>query len=90
MKNLTELKNSIYEKIDEIRTFDVDDSKIFNEDGTYNWDELNIYLEKSKKKNYMKGACMRMIKKYMDRIYDGWIFSEKDYFNYVSEFKKFG
>lgn len=46
MKNLTELKNSIYEKIDEIRTFDVDDSKIFNEDGTYNWDELNIYLEK--------------------------------------------
>lgn len=38
----------------------------------------------------MKGACMRMIKKYMDRIYDGWIFFEKDYFNYVSEFKKFG
>ena len=29
MKSLEELKNSIYEKINEIRNFDTDDSKVF-------------------------------------------------------------
>ena len=90
MKSLEELKNSIYEKINEIRNFDNDDSKIFNEDGTYNYDELDAYLERNKKKNYMKAACMRMIKNYLDRIYDGWTFYAKDYLAYVNDFKKFG
>ena len=40
MKSLEELKNSIYEKINEIRNFDTDDSKVFNGDWTYNYDEL--------------------------------------------------
>lgn len=62
MKSLEELKNSIYEKINEIRNFDTDDSKVFNEDETYNYEELDAYLERNKKKNYMKAACMRMIK----------------------------
>lgn len=63
MKSLEELKNSIYEKINEIRNFDTDGSKVFNEDETYNYEELDAYLERNKKKNYMKAACMRMIKK---------------------------
>ena len=90
MKSLEELKNSIYEKINEIRNFDIDDSKVFNEDETYNYEELYAYLERNKKKNYMKAACMRMIKNYLDRMYDGWKFYEKNYFIYVDDFKRFG
>lgn len=90
MKSLEELKNNIYEKINEIRNFDTDDSKVFNEDETYNYEELDAYLERNKKKNYMKAACMRMIKNYLDRMYDGWKFYEKDYLIYVNDFKRFG
>lgn len=92
MKSLEELKNSIYEiyeKINEIRNFDTDGSKVFNEDETYNYEELDAYLERNKKKNYMKAACMRMIKNYLDRMYDGWKFYEKDYLIYVNDFKRF-
>ena len=90
MKSLEELKNSIYEKINEIRSFDTDGSKVFNEDGTYNYENLDSYLARYKKKNYMKAACMRMIKNYLDRMYDGWKFYEKDYLIYVNDFKRFG
>jgi hypothetical protein len=78
MKSLEELKSSIYEKINEIRNFDTDGSKVFNEDGTYNYDELDAYLKRFKEKNYMRGACMRMIKNYLDRLYGGWEFSERE------------
>lgn len=90
MKSLEELKNNIYEKINEIRNFDTDDSKVFNEDETYNYEELDAYLERNKKKNYMKAAYMRMIRNYLDRLYDGWKFYEKDYLVYVNDFKRFG
>ena len=90
MNHLKELKNNIYEKINEIRNFDTDGSKVFNEDETYNYEELDAYLERNKKKNYMKAACMRMIKNYLDRMYDGWKFYEKDYLVYVNDFKRFG
>jgi hypothetical protein len=90
MKSLEELKNSIYEKINEIRNFSNDNSKLFNEEGGYNYEELNAFLERNKKKNYMKAACMRMIKNYLDRMYDGWKFYEKDYLVYVNDFKRFG
>jgi hypothetical protein len=90
MKSLEELKNSIYEKINEIRNFSNDDSKLFNEEGGYNYEELSAFLERNKKKNYMKAACMRMIKNYLDRLYDGWKFYEKDYLVYVNDFKRFG
>lgn len=90
MKSLEELRNSIYEKLNEIRNFSNDDSKLFNGEGGYNYEELNAFLERNKKKNYMKAACMRMIKNYLDRKYDGWKFSEKDYLDYVNDFKVFG
>lgn len=90
MKSIEELKNSIYEKINEIRNFSNDDSKLFNEEGGYNYEELNAFLERNKKKNYMKAACMRMIKNYLDRMYGGWTFHEKDYLVYVNDFKRFG
>jgi hypothetical protein len=90
MKSLEELKNSIYEKVNEIRNFSNDDSKLFNEEGDYNYEELSAFLERDKKKNYMKAACMRMIKNYLDRLYGGWEFYKKDYLTYVDDFKRFG
>ena len=90
MKSIEELKNSIYEKINEIRNFSNDDSKLFNEEDGYNYEELSAFLERNKKKNYMKAACMRMIKSYLERLYDGWKFYEKDYLVYVNDFKRFG
>lgn len=90
MKSFAELKSNIYGKINEIRNFSNDDSKLFNEDGGYNYEELDAYLEREKKNNYMKAACMRMIKSYLDRMYDGWSFYAKDYLVYVNDFKKFG
>nr|UVX38209.1 MAG: hypothetical protein [Bacteriophage sp.] len=90
MKSLEELKNSIYEKINEIRNFSNDDSKLFNEEGGYNYEELSAFLERNKEKNYMKAACMRMIRSYLDRLYGGWKFYEKDYLVYVNDFKRFG
>lgn len=90
MKSLDELKNGIYEKINEIRNFSNDDSKLFNEEGDYDYEELNAFLERNRKKNYMKAACMRMIRSYLDRLYDGWEFCEKDYSVYVNDFKRFG
>lgn len=90
MKSIEELKNSIYEKINEIRNFSNDDSKLFNGEDGYNYEELSAFLERNKKKNYMKAACMRMIKSYLDRLYGGWKFYEKDYLVYVNDFKRFG
>lgn len=90
MKSLEELKNSIYEKVNEIRNFSNDDSKLFNEEGGYNYEELSAFLERNKKKNYMKAACMRMIKNYLGRLYGGWEFYEKDYLVYMNDFNRFG
>jgi len=90
MKSLENLKNDIYERINEISNFAVDSSKIFNEDDTYNYGELNAYLARSKKKNYMRAACMRLIKMYLNRKYGEWSFCLKEYFVYVNDFKKFG
>lgn len=90
MKSLEELKNSIYEKMNEIRNFSNDDSKLFTEEGDYNYEELSAYLERNKKKTYMQAACMRAIKNYLNRLYGGWTFYEKNYLAYVGDFKRFG
>lgn len=96
MKSLEELKNNIYLKIAEIRNFDIDDSKIFNDDDSYNREELSVFLAMHKKKRYMKSSCMRMIRNYLNRKYAGWQFSterqfsEDSFLSYVNDFKRFG
>lgn len=90
MKSLETLKNDIYERINEISNFAIDSSKILNEDDTYNYDELTAYLCRNKEKSYMKAACMRLIRMYLNRKYGGWSFCMKDYSEYVDSFKKFG
>ena len=89
MKSLENLKNDIYERINEISNFVIDSSKILNEDDSYNEDELNAYFARSKKKVYMKSACMRLIKMYLNRKYGEWPFCLKDYSVYVDDFKNF-
>lgn len=90
MKSLEILKNDIYKRMNEISNFAVDSSNILNEDGTYDYDELNAYFARNKKRNYMKAACMRLIKIYLIRKYGEWSFCLKDYPVYVEDFKKFG
>lgn len=90
MKSLETLKNDIYERMNEISNFVVDSSKILNEDDSYNYDELNAYFARNKKKSYMKASCMRLIKIYLTRKYSEWSFCSKDYSGYVNDFKKFG
>lgn len=90
MKSLEDLKNDIYERMNEISNFVVDSSKILNEDGTYDYDELDAYLARNKKRNYMKAACMRLIRIYLTRKYGEWSFRLKDYLVYVDDFKKIG
>lgn len=90
MKSLEELKNAIYFKMVEIRNFDIDDSKIFNADGSYNFEELTVFMDMHKKKRYMKSSCMRMIRNYLTRKYSEWQFPEKDFLIYVNDFKRFG
>lgn len=90
MKSLETLKSDIYNRMNEISNFVIDSSKILNEDDTYNCEEVDAYLERTKKKNYMKAACMRLIKLYLNRKYGAWSFHVKDYSFYVNDFKKFG
>lgn len=90
MKSLEELKNSIYGKINGIRNFSSDDSKLFNEEDGYNYEGLNAFPERDKKRNRMKAACMRMVKNYPGRLYGGWKFYGKDYLVYANDFKRFG
>lgn len=90
MKSLENLKDDIYDRINEISNFVVDSSRILNEDDTYNYEELNSYLERNKKKRYMKVACMSLIKIYLNRKYGEWSLSAKDYSVYVDDFKRFG
>ena len=90
MKSLESLKNDIYNRINEISNFAVDSSKILNEDGSYNYDELNAYFARNKKKSYMKSACIRLIKMYLNRKYGEWSFCAKGYLAYVRDFKNFG
>lgn len=89
MKTLEELRTAIYNKIEEINSMNISDIEIFNEDETYNFGKLNEYLEASKKKNYARATCMRMISNLMKRIYGEWTFRDKNYSTYVHEFKKF-
>ena len=79
MKTLEELRTAIYNKIEEINSMV----------GAYNPEKLEEYLEASKKKNYARATCMRMISNLMKRIYGEWTFRDKNYSTYVHEFKRF-
>ena len=66
------------------------DEKLFDEEGHYNYEVLEQFLEMNKKINYAKAAVVRMIKRLMNDIYGNWTWSEKvDYLEAVKEFRKF-
>ena len=89
MKTLEELRTAIYNKIEEINSMVISDIEFLDEDGAYNPEKLEEYLEASKKKNYARATCMRMNSNLMKRIYGEWTFRDKNYSTYVYEFRRF-
>jgi len=87
-------RTAIFEKMNEISSLEDMrrelDERLFNEEGHYNFEVLDQFLEMNKKINYAKGAVIRMIKRLMDDIYENWTWSEKvDYLEAVKEFRRF-
>lgn len=94
MKTREDKRTAIFEKMNEV-SFLKDirnelDEKLFDEEGHYNYEVLEQFLEMNKKINYAKAAVVRMIKRLMNDIYGNWTWSEKvDYLEAVKEFRKF-
>jgi hypothetical protein len=94
MKTREDKRTAIFEKMNEISSLEDMrrelDERLFNEEGHYNFEVLDQFLEMNKKINYAKGAVIRMIKRLMDDIYENWTWSEKvDYLEAVKEFRRF-
>ena len=94
MKKREDKRTAIFEKMNEISSLEDMrrelDERLFNEEGHYNFEVLDQFLEMNKKINYAKGAVIRMIKRLMDDIYENWTWSEKvDYLEAVKEFRRF-
>lgn len=92
MKTLQQQRNTIFAKINEIErmkeTRNMIDMESTDERGFYI--NVDAYLSIDKKINYAKGSVIRMIKRLLIRMYDGWSFSENyDYIEAVKEFKRF-
>ena len=94
MKTREDKRTAIFEKMNEVSSLkDIRnelDEKLFDEEGDYNYEVLEQFLEMNKKINYAKAAVVRMIKRLMNDIYGNWTWSEKvDYLEAVKEFRKF-
>lgn len=94
MKTREDKRTAIFEKMNEVSSLkDIRnelDEKLFDEEGYYNYEVLEQFLEMNKKINYAKAAVIRMIKRLMNDIYGNWTWSEKvDYLEAVKEFRKF-
>lgn len=94
MKTREDKRTAIFEKMNEISSLEDMrrelDERLFNEEGHYNYEVLEQFLEMNKKINYAKAAVVRMIKRLMNDIYGNWTWSEKvDYLEAVKEFRKF-
>lgn len=94
MKTKEDKRTAIFEKMNEISSLEDMKSeleeRLFDEEGHYNFEVLDQFLEMDKKINYAKGAVIRMIKRLMNDIYGNWTWSKKvDYLEAVKEFRKF-
>lgn len=85
---------AINSKLDQITSLKESISLIeecnFNEDGTYNMNNVGIYLEESKKLNINNGALKRMIQNLFDAYYGGgvnWLRGKMTH-EYINEFVK--
>lgn len=94
MKTREDKRTTIFEKMNEISFLKEMrselDGRLFNEEGCYDYEVLEQFLEMNKKINYAKAAVVRMIKRLMNDIYENWPWSEKvDYFEATETFRKF-
>ena len=93
MMTLEQMRQNIFNKIEEVdrqkEVMSKLDENIFTQDGHYNFDIVNKYLDECKRLNYMQAAVIRMIRRIFKRIYGDWSFCDISYTNIVYQFKRF-
>lgn len=93
MMTLEQMRQNIFNKIEEVdrqkEVMSKLDGNILTQDGHYNFDIANKYLDEYKRLNYMQAAVIRMIRRIFKRIYGDWSFYDISYTNIVYQFKRF-
>lgn len=93
-KNLTTRRNEIISKIRNLSELKEERSswelKTIKNDGTYNFDAVDKYLKIATKVNRTQGVIKRMIKSFMNDLYNGWSFENDEYLTVLNDFNRFG
>lgn len=93
-KNLTTRRNEIISKIRNLSELKEERSswelKTVKNDGTYNFDAVDKYLKIATKVNRTQGVIKRMIKSFMNDLYNGWSFENDEYLTVLNDFNRFG
>lgn len=93
-KNLTTRRNEIISKIRNLSELKEERSswelKTVKNDGTYNFDAVDKYLKIATKVNRVQGVIKRMIKSFMNDLYNGWSFENDEYLTVLNDFNRFG
>ncbi|MFR7592582.1 MAG: hypothetical protein ACLUVC_14160 [Longibaculum sp.] len=93
-KNLTTRRNEIISKIRNLSELKEERSswelKTVKNDGTYNFDAVDKYLKIATKVNRAQGVIKRMIKSFMNDLYNGWSFENDEYLTVLNDFNRFG
>lgn len=93
-KNLTTRRNEIISKIRNLSELKEERSswelKTVKNDGTYNFDAVDKYLKMATKVNRAQGVIKRMIKSFMNDLYNGWSFENDEYLTVLNDFNRFG
>lgn len=93
MMTLEQMRQNIFNKIEEVdrqkEVISKLDENILTQDGYYNFDIVNKYLDECKRLNYMQAAVVRMIRRIFKRIYGDWSFYDISYTSVVYQFKRF-
>lgn len=93
-KNLTTRRNEIISKIRNLSELKEErnswELKTVKNDGTYNFDAVDKYLKIATKVNRAQGVIKRMIKSFMNDLYNGWSFENDEYLTVLNDFNRFG
>ena len=88
MATLIEIRQSIWNRINEIEEISKDKNKFFDKD--YNCTDIDGYLNLCKKINYKRGWVVRKIKELWSKVYNGPMPTYNyDYCDYLADFRRF-
>lgn len=93
MMTLEQMRQNIFNKIEEVdrqkEVMSKLEENLFTQDGHYNFDIADKYLDEYKRLNYIQAAVIRMIRRIFKRIYGDWSFYDISYTSVVYQFKRF-